>query len=246
MLAAHLAAGVLAVTAFLALGNRLPDSFVRFATAASVVSASLASLLGGGTTAVAYGGLAGAAVLWHVWLRRGWSHKSVPALVAVAASLVALIVECRGSGSSGLLLSVAGALSSSLLLGSVSVSMVLGHWYLIVPKLSIAPLKQGTLWLVGALAMRSIVVASVLATRGWGVVQITRASDVFFSTLGLFFLIRTITGLAAPLLLIGLIWQTVKMRSTQSATGLLYVALVLVLFGELISQFLTVATGLPL
>jgi hypothetical protein len=159
---------------------------------------------------------------------------------------VALIVECRGSGSSGLLLSVAGALSSSLLLGSVSVSMVLGHWYLIVPKLSIAPLKQGTLWLVGALAMRSIVVASVLATRGWGVVQITRASDVFFSTLGLFFLIRTITGLAAPLLLIGLIWQTVKMRSTQSATGLLYVALVLVLFGELISQFLTVATGLPL
>ncbi len=57
---------------------------------------------------------------------------------------------------------------------------------------------------------------------------------------------RSLMGLAAPLMLSVLIWQTVKMRSTQSATGLLYVALILVLFGELVSQFLLVRTGYPL
>ena len=70
--------------------------------------------------------------------------------------------------------------------------------------------------------------------------------DLFFSTNALFFLFRILVGLAAPLLLAGLIWQTVKIRSTQSATGLLYVALALVLFGELISHFLFILTGFPL
>ena len=35
------------------------------------------------------------------------------------------------------------------------------------------------------------------------------------------------------------------MKSNQAATGLLYVALVFVLIGELLSSYLTVATGIP-
>jgi hypothetical protein len=35
------------------------------------------------------------------------------------------------------------------------------------------------------------------------------------------------------------------MRSNQAATGLLYVALVFVLIGELLASYLTVATGFP-
>jgi hypothetical protein len=39
--------------------------------------------------------------------------------------------------------------------------------------------------------------------------------------------------------------RTARIRSTQSATGLLYVALVFVLFGELIASYLWAASGLP-
>ena len=57
---------------------------------------------------------------------------------------------------------------------------------------------------------------------------------------------RVLFGLVAPLTLSWMIWQTVKIRSTQSATGILYVAVVFVLFGELLSHYLLVSTGYPL
>jgi len=37
----------------------------------------------------------------------------------------------------------------------------------------------------------------------------------------------------------------VRIRSTQSATGLLYVTVVLVLIGEMISRFLWITVGIP-
>jgi hypothetical protein len=63
---------------------------------------------------------------------------------------------------------------------------------------------------------------------------------------GAIFWARVITGLIGPLILAFLIWRTVKMRSTQSATGLLYVAVILVLFGELISKYLLTIVFIPL
>jgi hypothetical protein len=39
--------------------------------------------------------------------------------------------------------------------------------------------------------------------------------------------------------------RTARIRSTQSATGLLYVALVFVLFGELMASYLWIAARLP-
>jgi hypothetical protein len=42
-------------------------------------------------------------------------------------------------------------------------------------------------------------------------------------------------GFAGPVLATILAWKTVQIRSTQSATGILYAAMALVLFGELTS-----------
>ena len=61
----------------------------------------------------------------------------------------------------------------------------------------------------------------------------------------LFFLFRVVWGLAGPLALSYFIWRTAEMKSNQAAPGLLYVALVFVLIGELLSSYLTVATGFP-
>src|ERR1041384_8103314 len=45
-------------------------------------------------------------------------------------------------------------LAATALLGSVMLTMVFGHWYLVVPRLSIGPLKRLTKVLMGAIAIR--------------------------------------------------------------------------------------------
>jgi hypothetical protein len=57
---------------------------------------------------------------------------------------------------------------------------------------------------------------------------------------------RILFGLILPLALSWMIWQTVKIRSTQSATGILYVAVVFILFGEFLSRYILVSIGYPL
>ena len=50
----------------------------------------------------------------------------------------------------------------------------------------------------------------------------------------------------APLILCILVWGTVKIRSTQSATGILYVIVLSILTGETLSQYLMLYHGLTL
>ena len=51
----------------------------------------------------------------------------------------------------------------------------------------------------------------------------------------LFLAMRWGMGFVGPVAAAALAWKTVQIRSTQSATGILYVAMTLVLFGELTS-----------
>ena len=52
-------------------------------------------------------------------------------------------------------------------------------------------------------------------------------------------------GLAGPALLSYLTWQTAKIRSTQSATGILYVDFFTVVVGEVLAKYLLLATRVP-
>ena len=62
---------------------------------------------------------------------------------------------------------------------------------------------------------------------------------------GFFFWSRVPWGFPAPLLLAPFVVKTARMRSNQAATGLLYVAVVFVLVGELLAAYLTLRSGLP-
>jgi hypothetical protein len=53
-------------------------------------------------------------------------------------------------------------------------------------------------------------------------------------------------GGAGPALATFLAWETVRIRSTQSATGILYIAMTLVLFGELTAMILAGDAGVVL
>jgi hypothetical protein len=53
-------------------------------------------------------------------------------------------------------------------------------------------------------------------------------------------------GFVGPLVLAWMAWRTVRIRSTQSATGILYVAVIFCFLGELTGQLLWSNTGILL
>lgn len=61
----------------------------------------------------------------------------------------------------------------------------------------------------------------------------------------LFPMMRWGMGFAAPALATVMAWKTVEIRSTQSATGILYAAMTLLLFGEL-SSLIAARGGVPI
>jgi hypothetical protein len=137
--------------------------------------------------------------------------------------------------------------TSALLLGAAAAAMILGHYYLVVLDLPTSALKRLTLLLSFALVLRGVVVAISLAgpVRA-GLLEATAVAQGLFSADGIFVWMRILFGLVGPASLIWFIWKTVEIRSTQSATGILYVQLFLVLSGELLSTYLRVIAGLPL
>ncbi len=136
----------------------------------------------------------------------------------------------------------AGALLGGLLFGAVLLTMNLGHWYLISRSLSFRLLARGAALFAALAVSRAALLAAavVIAPR-----REALASLLSLERDALFFLFRILWGIVGPLALSYFIWKTADMRSNQAATGLLYIALVFVLIGELLSSYLTVATGFP-
>ena len=62
---------------------------------------------------------------------------------------------------------------------------------------------------------------------------------------GVFFWQRVLFGLCGPAVLSYLTWETAKIRSTQSATGILYVDFFAVVVGEVLAKYIVLATRVP-
>ncbi len=136
---------------------------------------------------------------------------------------------------------------SALALGSVVICMILGHWYLIDPGMSVRHLKVMAAIFIAVVSAR-VLLGSYTSLLIWrDLVSSGNDTLSYFVLVNLlFFAQRVLFGLVLPLALSWMIWQTVKIRSTQSATGILYVAVVFILFGELLSHYILVSTGYPI
>ena len=62
---------------------------------------------------------------------------------------------------------------------------------------------------------------------------------------GLYIGTRWLVGLLVPAIFVYMAHDCIKRRATQSATGILYVAGVLIFIGEIIALYLLRQTGLP-
>ncbi len=187
----------------------------------------------------------GFCVLYNRARHFGWAslQKAFLAL-SLLTGLAGLVI---GAPESQRLLVSVTDLTSVLLLGAAAAAMILGHWYLVVLDLPILALRRLTVLLIVALVLRALVVGFALAGPVHAGFDDARAVAVgLWSPDGVFVWMRVLFGIAGPFSLIWFIWKTVEIRSTQSATGILYVQLFLVMSGELLAKYLRIAAGLPL
>lgn len=159
--------------------------------------------------------------------------KASAALLGVAYVITAVLSYHAAIRPPHFAWSIAGALASVALLGSVNLAMLLGHWYLVVRGMPIDPLKRLThATLATAIAKILLVIISAALAP-------TILRDLFFW-------MRAGWGLLIPLLLYPMVWGTVRIRSTMAATGILYVDVVAVVIGEVLGGWLGAVVHMPM
>lgn len=169
--------------------------------------------------------------------------------------LMLLPVVC-GIGAVGVLqghFTVSGsALLAIVMLGALILclaffTMILGHWYLNVHGLPLKYLRDVTRALAVALIARLL----------WDIFALGSSKILYFGDLiplykfmfhieGFLLLVAVFFGTVLPAGLVFLVLETLKVKSTQSATGLLYVLVVAVLMGDLSYKYYLMKYGLVL
>ena len=139
-----------------------------------------------------------------------------------------------------------GLLSAVPSVGAVLFGMLLAHWYLIEPRMPMKPLQR-TIILFAATQVALLISLGGVVAYHWPEWTGMDGGLLRAFTLGnaLFVAMRLFLGVLAPIGLAWMTWETVKIRSIQSATGIFYAATVFVLFGATISIFLSLASGQP-
>ncbi|HYB01639.1 MAG TPA: hypothetical protein VED37_15580 [Ktedonobacteraceae bacterium] len=159
--------------------------------------------------------------------------------------------------------------ASGLALGGVMTAMWLGHWYLVTPALSEKPLRFATtLVLIGIIAQLVFTFTGGLSTASasqtnkgsTSTVTTTSSSAISAATpvpnsqvkpadapvvtplsIDVIGWLRLLVAFVLPLALLGFILKLIHDRSFQSATGMLYLVVVLTLAGEALSRGLFLA-----
>jgi hypothetical protein len=119
--------------------------------------------------------------------------------------------------------------------------MLVGHSYLISPGMALTPLTS--CFFAGAVAL--VVRVGVIGWGLWCWTEITPTYNLN-NELVLWLPVRWLVGVLAPLGFGLMACAAARIRSTQSATGILYVVVVCGFLGELLGLLLTRQTGLPL
>jgi hypothetical protein len=174
-----------------------------------------------------------------------WGARS--RLVAGAGLATGLFVLVAAAGSwggstlgAGLLLVQLGVLAAAT--GGVWAAMILGHWYLVTPKLPEGPL------VLFARVLTAIVVLQLVLFVAWvgtgagpdGVAGL----GALTGTWALFVWLRLIVGIVFPLIVSWAAIQTARTRSMESATGLLYINVGTIAAGTILAAGLYFGAGL--
>lgn len=145
-------------------------------------------------------------------------------------------------------------LSCSLLLGLINYIMILGHYYLVVPKLTTKPLLIGIRIYWFLLICKLVLIFPfnfifdfwqiffrVLTNQG----SFLSNSSLEISELALVFFQQISAYVANPILSY-FAYKLCQLRSTQSATGIFYVMVFFALISEMLSLYLLYTKGIKI
>ena len=179
---------------------------------------------------------------WIVVIRRG-GRGSIVAGLALAAGFGAILVGAYGWAGG---FPDAAPLAVQLVVltiatGGVFAAMILGHWYLVTPKLPEEPLVLVTRLLLGVVALQVLLFVVWLSTgAGLGL----RPLEPLVGPWALFVWLRLLVGLVFPLVVSWAALQTARTRSMESATGLLYIDVGAIAVGTILAAGLYFGVGL--
>ena len=256
LLLAETAVGGAATVIYLRLSSGLTQGFLKFIAVTYAIVGALAffTVLAGppaayhdrlgvdrtaGATLVFLQGLVLLALLAHVVAvfrgsasARSWLFtlgSSVLLLVGIVLALAPLAGSQLGVAAIAL-----AVLLSTAVLGAATTGMLLGHWYLVTPALSNRPLLRSIALLLAGLILQGLVYP--LTLRG-----LAHSSGSLTEPLSLSPQLSILWALGAvvlPLTAAGLALPTCRLRSFTSTTGLLYLAMIALLPGQLVGQLL--------
>jgi hypothetical protein len=160
-------------------------------------------------------------------------------LVAAVATAVLAGLAWGGGVPAGVPVGVLFIVLAAAAGGTVA-AMVLGHWYLVTPRLPEQPLVGGTRLLIWVLACQ------LLLFLVWTGVSGARPFGAFVGEAAVFVWLLLTVGLIFPLVVMVMANRTARTRSMESATGLLYIATAAVLAATIVSAGLYFGSGLLL
>ncbi|MER3416192.1 MAG: hypothetical protein C4297_08295 [Gemmataceae bacterium] len=163
--------------------------------------------------------------LWQAGMQR---PARVVCLLVTMSALAALVFARGQSAQGNMCCLLADDALSGGLVGTVLTAMLIGHWYLIAPSMSQAPLVRMIHGALGLLVARTTWLVPVVAA--W---MGTGASEANGHLLAVWWILRVGVGLVGLGVLLVMARVCARMRATQSATGILYVGVVFACIGEL-------------
>jgi hypothetical protein len=185
----------------------------------------------------------GLALISMVVIARG-GRAAWPGLAGLGAGLTVLALGglTWGGSVAGAGLLLVQLVVIALATGGVFAAMILGHWYLVTPKLPERPL------VIVARGLQWVVAVQVVLFVVWVGVGIGPGSPGPLGALvgpyALFVWLRLFVGLIFPLVVSWAAVQTARTRSMESATGLLYINVGTIAAGTILAAGLYFGAGL--
>ena len=175
--------------------------------------------------------------------RRGLLPGVAGLVAGVAALFLGALTWGSGAGPVAVVMLAAQLLVLAAATGGVFAAMILGHWYLVTPKLPEAPL------VLVSRALLAVVALQVLLFAAWvGLGAGPGATGGPFAALtgswAIFVWLRLVVGLVFPLVVSWAAVQTARSRSMESATGLLYINVGSIAAGTILAAGLYFGAGL--
>ena len=220
---------ILGILAFLVVLAGPPGSYHRLLAINQPAAGALIFLQGLLVVAL----VAHAVVIW----RRDGSTLSWALILSASMLLVAGIAAALWPLSGSLLNGAAIALVvvlSATVLGAATTGMLLGPWYLVTPALTNRPLLRAIGLLLASLILQAILFPLTLSGLAHGSGSLTHP----LSLSPVLSVLWALGAVLLPLLAAGLALPTCRLRSFMSTTGLLYLAMIVILPGQLLGQLL--------